>query len=931
MKKKRLARSHRAPRKAKPRAAAPGALSADVLRTVLEHSADVVALVDREGKVLNASVGRGYILGFTAGAMIGRSAFDLVHPEDLARSRQLLTSLLEQPDVGVTADVRTRLIDGSYHTIQLVALNRLEDPKIRAIVIRYRDVSDLQRVEMLFQAVVEASPECVKLVSSGGTVIHMNPAGLAVIDAASLEDVKGTPVIALIAPEHREAFTRFGEEVFRGESRTLRFEVTGLKGKRRWLESYAVAVQGPGVPSPVMLAVTRDITQRKTAEDALKEREGLYRALFENAPIGLGIADETGNLLAFNDAIRAPGGYTAGDIEELGNVARLYCHEDERQEALELAQRNGYLHRHEVRFRRKDGGCYDALMSLTPVEVSGQRCWLAVVEDLTEQRQVEVARHTAEERYRSFIAHSTEAIYRFEVDPPLPVARPEDEQIEHWYRHAYLAECNDAMARMYGYDAAGDLLGTRLGDLLVRTDPTNEEMLRAFIRAGYRLTDTETQDRDREGRPRSFQNSLIGFIEGGQLKRAWGTRRDVTERRDLEAQLRQAQKMEAIGRLAGGVAHDFNNLLTAMLGSVELLLASLSPADPRLEDATDIKSAASRAAALTRQLLAFSRRQLLRPELLDLNRVVRDVQRLLRRLISEDIELVTLLHPDLASVRADRGQIEQALVSLVVNARDAMPQGGTVTLETAHRDLDDAFVRRHPGAMTGPHVLLAVHDTGEGMDPDVQAHIFEPFFTTKELGKGTGLGLATVYGIVKQSGGYIAVDSERGRGTTFRIYLPLVTADAGTPAPAEGAAEAGADAPSSATALRGWSETILVVEDEERIRASARRILEHYGYRVLLAADGQAALELLTAEGAQVDLVLSDVVMPRMNGQQLYDAVRELGKTMKFLFTSGYVGRESRSKLSLEASVPFLPKPWTVQDLITRVRSILDEATPVRT
>ncbi len=921
-----MKRSMRRPRKA-PAPRSPGVgLGPEVLRAVLEHSAEVIALVDRQARVLSSTAGLGHVLGFTEDEVLGKSMFEYVHPDDLDRSRALFQSLLANPAVPISTSARVRRPDGGYRTIELVALNRLDDPKTRAIIITYRDVSERRRVEMLLQATVEASPECVKLVARDGTLVHMNAAGLAMIDAASLDEVQGTPVLGLVAPEHRDAFSRFIEEVFRGESRTLQFEIVGLKGVRRWLESHAVAVEGPGAPAPVMVAVTRDITQKKAAEDRLREPEALYRALFENAPLGLGIADEAGNLLAFNDAIRAAGGYTAGEIEAIGNVAKLYADPAERDRVLELARRNGYVHRHELQFLRKDGSAYDALMSLTPVAVAGRRCWLAVVEDLTEQRTAEAARHSAEERYRAFIAHSTEAIYRFEVDPPMPVVRSEAEQIDHWYRHAYLAECNDAMARLYGYGSAAELLGARLGDVMRRAGGQNEDLLRAFIRSGYRLTDLETQERDRDGRPKVFLNGLIGFVEDGQLKRAWGTQRDVTERRELEAQLRQAQKMEAIGRLAGGVAHDFNNLLTAMLGSVELLLASLSPADPRLEDATDIKAAASRAATLTRQLLAFSRRQLLRPEPLDLNRVVRDVERLLRRLIAEDIELVTLLADDLGPVRADRGQVEQAIVSLVVNARDAMPGGGTVTLETSNQDLDDAFARRHPGAMTGPHAMLAVHDTGEGMEPDVQAHIFEPFFTTKEVGKGTGLGLATVYGIVKQSGGYITVESEPGRGTTFRIFLPLVT-DA-TPAPA-GPGGSGADETASAEpSLRGGSETILVVEDEERIRASARRILEHYGYRVLLAADGQAALELLTAQGAHVDLVLSDVVMPRLNGQQLYLATRELGKSLRFLFTSGYVGRESRTKMALDPAVPFLAKPWTVPDLILRVREILDEPAP---
>jgi signal transduction histidine kinase len=486
---------------------------------------------------------------------------------------------------------------------------------------------------------------------------------------------------------------------------------------------------------------------------------------------------------------------------------------------------------------------------------------------------------------------------------------------------------------MYGYHAADEMVGRRLGELLVRSDARNEVLLREFIRSGYRLTDIESNERDRAGRPKAFLNNLVGFVEDGQLRRAWGMRREITERKLLEEQLRQAQKMEAIGRLAGGVAHDFNNLLTAMLGSVELLLGNLGPADPRLDDANDIKAAAARAAGLTRQLLAFSRRQLLRPQRLDLNSVVGDVQRLLRRLISEDIELVTRLAPGLGSVRSDRSQLEQVIVNLVVNARDAMPAGGAIVIETASAEQDEAFARINPDASPTRFARLAVHDTGAGMDADTRAHLFEPFFTTKEVGKGTGLGLATVYGIVKQSGGYITVDSQPGRGTTFRIYLPL--ADTGDLAEREEETRrltppGGLPSRNGAVDLRGRGEVVLVVEDEERIRVSAKRILEHYGYRVLLATDGQDALDVLRKGEATVDLVLSDVVMPRMSGPQLYDRLRGEGAAVRFLFTSGYVGKDSRSKLLVDPSVPFLPKPWTVEELVSRVREILDAPVPAR-
>ncbi len=536
-----------------------------------------------------------------------------------------------------------------------------------------------------------------------------------------------------------------------------------------------------------------------------------------------------------------------------------------------------------------------------------------------ERKRADTALHQAEERYRAFITQSTEGIWRFEFDEPLPVDQPEAEQIEHFYRHSYLAECNDAMAQMYGYASAQELSGTRLGDLLARSDPNNVEMLRAFLRSGYRLADVESHERDRDGQPKVFLNNLVGIVEDGLLKRAWGTQRDITDLKRLEDQLRQAQKMEAVGRLAGGVAHDFNNLLTAILGSVELLLRELEPASPLRQDAAEIKKAGERAAALTRQLLAYSRRQVLNPEVLDLNRVVADMDRMLQRLIGEDVDLLTRPAPDLDAVRADRGQIEQVLVNLVLNARDAMPQGGKLTIETANVELDPGYVETHEGARAGAYALLAVSDTGSGMDAETTAHLFEPFFTTKEVGKGTGLGLATVYGIVKQSEGYITAYSEPGHGTTFKIYLPRAAAPgAASPTPPA------PPAPQGKATARG-SETILVVEDEEAVRSLSRRALEASGYTVLAAADGPDAVRLLERYRGPIHLVLTDVIMPGMNGRELAQRLVQRRPGLRVLYMSGYPGDAIVHRGALEPGTAFLQKPFMPEDLARKVREVLDQ------
>jgi signal transduction histidine kinase len=391
-------------------------------------------------------------------------------------------------------------------------------------------------------------------------------------------------------------------------------------------------------------------------------------------------------------------------------------------------------------------------------------------------------------------------------------------------------------------------------------------------------------------------------------------RRAATQQRLLEQQLIESQKMEGIGRLAGGVAHDFNNLLTAILGYAELMESQLEDENLRSE-LREIRLAGERAAALTQQLLAFSRRQILQPRTLDLNTVVSNIEKMLARLIGEDIKLVTRLEPALGSVKADPGQLEQVIMNLAVNARDSMPEGGTLTFETANSLLDTDFVASHPGARPGGYAALTVADTGIGMSDEVRSHAFEPFFTTKERGKGTGLGLATAYGIVKQSGGYITVESEPGRGTTFRIYLPLVTDSAAASRPGE-----------RPTSSPSGSETILLVEDESGVRRMSRTILETQGYTVLEAASGEEALVIARSHEGVIHLVATDVIMPGMSGRVLWDRLRALRPNSRVLFMSGYTDDVIARHGVLESGIAFLQKPFTPHGLAEKVRDVLDAA-----
>jgi two-component system cell cycle sensor histidine kinase/response regulator CckA len=401
----------------------------------------------------------------------------------------------------------------------------------------------------------------------------------------------------------------------------------------------------------------------------------------------------------------------------------------------------------------------------------------------------------------------------------------------------------------------------------------------------------------------------------GELQGAICMALDITDRRQLEEQLRQAQKMEAVGRLAGGIAHDFNNLLMVIQGYADLMTERLAEGDPLRRNAEQIQTASQRATSLTRQLLAFSRKQMLAPKVLSIQSVVTEMEKILRRLIGEDVQLETSSVADLGLVKADRSQIEQVILNLAVNARDAMPEGGRLTIETANVDLDESFSHSSVMLSPGPYVMLAVTDNGCGMDVETQAHIFEPFFTTKEKGKGTGLGLATVYGIVKQSGGYVWVYSEPGRGTSFKVYLPRVWDEPTTP---------GRDRRIEGQRLPQGTETVLLVEDEKGVRELAREYLEMTGYTVIEAENGHTALELAALHSGPIHLLMTDVVMPGISGRELSERVKAIRPEIRVLFMSGYTDQAVVHHGILETDAVLLQKPFTVAALAAKLRDILN-------
>lgn len=530
-----------------------------------------------------------------------------------------------------------------------------------------------------------------------------------------------------------------------------------------------------------------------------------------------------------------------------------------------------------------------------------------VIFEITDQKQAEEALR----RQRAYFARL------FENAPEAIVLLDEADRVQ---------RVNEEFGRLFGFTTA-EVLGRAINELIVPAGLRKEARALSRRAAAGERVGIETMRQHRDGS--MVHVSILAVpveFEDGTIH-IYGIYRDVSARKraeqalaESEEQLRQAQRMEAVGRLAGGVAHDFNNLLTVIQGHAQLLLDGLGVADPRREDAEEVWRSVKRAATLTRQLLAFSRKQILKPETVDLNVIVASMEKLLRRLIGEEIRFEARLAGDLGRVLADPGQVEQVIMNLVVNARDAMPGGGRLSITTADIELGEEYTSRFSDPVKpGPYVLLTVRDTGIGMTPEVRARIFEPFFTTKEQGQGTGLGLSTVFGIVKQSGGYIWVESTVGAGTTIKLYLPRVAAAAGVTEPEPEGAGGGA---------AGNAETVLVVEDEDAVRSLICRVLRKQGFAVLEAANGAAALWQLDSHAERVDLIITDMVMPGMSGTELAERVRRTRPEVPFLFISGYTEDELVRRGVADGRLILLDKPFSPSALTRRVREMLARVPP---
>ena len=634
------------------------------------------------------------------------------------------------------------------------------------------------------------------------------------------------------------------------------------------------------------LVILIPVFDRRAAQfQELESAEQRYRLLYERSLAGVLRTTMDGRILDCNLACARIFGYATCEEFIASPIADRYLHPEDRNTFIAILQRVKNLTSYEQCLRRKDGSKVWLLGSANLVEGRGG------APIVNEETFVDITeRKNAEDTFRK----------AFNANPePISIAA---------FPEGRFIDVNDSFLIVSGYSRE-EVIGRTSTELNFWGRPEDRVTFVEMLKTQGSVRDLEITFRTKSGEIREAMDSAELIDVAGQ-QCAIAIFRDITERKTLEKQMRQTQKMEAVGQLTGGIAHDFNNLLGVIIGYSEILEQRLPPDDPLRKECLQIKKAGQSAASLTRQLLAFSRQQVLDPRVLDLNSIILSVQKMLRRLIGEDIELKTNLDSALGCVKADQSQIEQVILNLAVNARDAMPQGGKLLIETAKVNLDEDYARRHPPQLPGPYVLLAVTDTGIGMDAETQARIFEPFFTTKEIGKGTGLGLSTVYGVVRQSGGHIWVYSELGLGTTFKIYLPCAEQPARVQQPSAAPAES----------IRG-SETILLVEDEEALRELTRNLLEGSGYTVLEAELPEAAIEIALRYGGKIHVLLTDMVMPGMNGKDLAAKLNPLRPEMKVVYMSGY---SSFSHAGLvDSEIALLAKPFTREKLLRKLRETL--------
>ena len=754
------------------------------------------------------------------------------------------------------------------------------------------------RVDILSQA-LDASADAQVIIAPGGHIAYANTAFYDLFPQfpeAPLERIAA----ALSDPDSAADFERLCSRASAGTRAISALPLRNSRGVAAgWFNVSVNPIAGrPGYS----FWNFQDITARHEMEAVIHDERNKLVDFLDNAPIGFYSVDASGRFLFVNQTLAQWLGSTPAEIIASGAQLHDFLGASPAQDTAGFDPFDGSgdgEQRGEVTLRSRDGRLLQAWIGQSIVGSGPELRTRSVVRDLTPEREWEAALRLSRERFQRFFANA-----------PVGIALID--------REGRLEEANRALGELFGA-APQDVIGQPLIGFL--NDDDRREIVAKLATAAEPSAPLGRVDvRLKSNRDKTcvvFLSRLGGNENGdGSLMLHFI---DVTDQKNLEIQFAQSQKMQAVGQLAGGVAHDFNNLLTAMIGFCDLLLMRFRPGDPSFADIMQIKQNANRAANLVRQLLAFSRQQTLQPRIIDITDVLVELSHLLRRLIGENIELKVVHGRDLGLAKVDQGQLEQVIINLAVNARDAMQGGGTLTIRTANMNQASAIRRGHEVMPAGNYVLIEVSDTGIGIAKEHLARIFEPFFSTKEVGSGTGLGLSTVYGIVKQTGGFIFVDSAPGRGATFQIYLPRHQLADAAALNTRGADAAEVLAPKDLTGVG----TVMLVEDEDPVRIFGARALRNKGYKVLEAKSGEAALELIQTADGPIDLLITDVVMPNMDGPALVREVREIHPDMKVIFISGYTEDAFRQRLDSDSDIHFLPKPFSLKQLAGKVKEVI--------
>jgi len=880
-------------------------LANDLLRTIIDTAPTPIVGLDLEGRirtVWNQAAER--MFGWSAREVMGRP-----HPGVPAEEQEKFQKFLEGIRLGKTyirKEIAGIRCDGTLlHLVVSSSPFRDETGKIAGSIAVLLDSTEQKRAdealresERRLKATLDAAHMVAWEINADGTHHEAGPVHELFGRPEGFHHPKVSDLFESIHPGDRDDMRSLVEAALRGEREyNTEFRVPLPDGTLRWIGARGTLMRdGPGKPARI-LGMARDITLRKRVEEELRRSETRIRSIIEALPIGMHMyrLEKDGRLvfLGANPAADAILGIDHGPLvgktleEAFPPLAETEVPSRYRESASEGKQ----WHSEQVDFPlgngRKSYEVYSFQTSPGNMAVA--------FEDITERKRMEDVLRESEERFRLLVRNSNDIIGTL------------DEQ-------GVIRSISGPLERILGY-LPDDLTGKSVFELIHADDQETlrKEFQDLLLRPGESVT-VECRFLNRDGKWVSCEGVGSNRLLDPAVKAIVTNLRDISERNRYREQLQQAMKMEAVGRLAGGIAHDFNNILTVITGNIDLARMSLPPSDPLHRALDQVTKASESAASLTRQLLAFSRKQIIEPRIVNLNDLVRNIQPMLVRLIGENVSLQIFMVESPAAVRVDPGQIEQVLVNLAVNARDAMPEGGRLVIETGPRTLDAKYCETHPEARPGEYVLLSITDTGHGMSDEVKAHLFEPFFTTKATGHGTGLGLATTFGVVQQTGGYISVSSEPGKGTGFEIYLPRVEPLSGRPGEEDRPRE-----------RAEGGETILLVEDEDSVREVAFTILMELGYRVLEARNSREALQVAEKHGGRIDLLLTDIVMPGMNGRELSERMTRLYPWVRTLFTSGYTEDVIVRHGILESHLNFIGKPYTLRALSARIREVLGD------